>query len=207
MRHTPTYIVTDPEVVKRLIRENPWATFVSQTADGLTASHYPVLLDEADEGIAIVSHFGRPDDETHHLGEREVLVIIQGPHGYISPSWYDGEGFIPTWDHVTAHLYGTPELLSPEENFAVLSRLVDHFEQHVPAPCSLRQDEAVARQVATGTTGLRLRVERFDARLKLSQNKPEAVQQRILEELAHGAGHPYRNKALARELRLLDDPQ
>ncbi|MFT4040920.1 MAG: FMN-binding negative transcriptional regulator [Thermomicrobiales bacterium] len=202
MRHSPAYIVTDPEVVKRLIRENPWATFVSQTADCLTASHYPVLLDESAEGIVIVSHFGRPDDETHQLGEQEVLVIIQGPHGYISPSWYDGLGFIPTWNHATVHLYGTPELLSAEENYAVLSRLVDHFEQHVPAPCALSQDEAVARRVATGTTGIRLRVTRFDARLKLSQDKPEAVQTRVRAELAHGVDHPYRNEALAREMQL-----
>ncbi|MCA9879767.1 MAG: FMN-binding negative transcriptional regulator [Thermomicrobiales bacterium] len=202
MRHTPAYIVTDPEVIKRLIRENPWATFVSATSAGLTASHYPILLEEDTEGISIVSHFGRPDDELHCLGEREMLVIVQGPHGYISPSWYGGEGFIPTWDHSTAHLYGTPELLSPEENYAVLSRLVDHFEQHVAHPCSLSQDEATARHVATGTTGLRLRVTRFDARLKLSQNKPLAVRENILAELDAGDTHPYQNRPLAREFAL-----
>ena len=202
MRHSPTYIIEDLDFIKRLIRENPWATFVSMTHTGLTASHYPILLEEDEAALSILSHFGRPDDETHRLGTQEVLVIVQGPHGYISPSWYAGAGFIPTWDHVTAHLYGVPELLSPEENFAVLSRLVDHFEQQVPSPCSLSQDVVTARRVATGTTGLRLRVTRFDARLKLSQDKPEAVQDRVLYELEQGTGHPYRNPALARELRL-----
>lgn len=78
MRHTPHFVMTDPEEVKRLIRENPWATFVSPTAGGLIASHYPALLDEdAREGITILSHFGRPDDVAHELGQHEVLVIIQ----------------------------------------------------------------------------------------------------------------------------------
>src|SRR6187402_3374993 len=137
MRHTPGYVVTDPDVIKRLIRENPWATIVSNTATGLVASHYPVILEEDAEGISIVSHVGRPDEQLHELGQHEVLVIIQGPHGYISPGWYDPTDFVPTWNHVTAHLYGTPELLSDEENFRVLDHLVDHFEDRMPHPVHL----------------------------------------------------------------------
>ena len=137
MRHTPGYLLTDPEEIRRLVRENPWATFVSHTDGGIVASHYPVLLDDAastGDDIVIVSHFGRPDEVLHALGSSEILVIIAGPHGYISPSWYAPEDFVPTWNHVTAHLYGTPELLEPEENFAVLDRLTDHFEARMPDP-------------------------------------------------------------------------
>lgn len=199
MRQTPRYIVTDPDEVKRLIRENPWATIVSNTANGLVASHYPVILEESAEGISIVSHVGRPDEQLHELGQHEVLVVIQGPHGYISPGWYDADDFVPTWNHVTAHLYGTPELLSDEENFRVLSELTDHFEERMPHPKSLDIDEEAARRIAKGTVGLRLRVTRFDARLKLSQNKPPEVIDRIIDELQ--AGEQYSNPGLAREMR------
>jgi transcriptional regulator len=85
MRHNPHHAVTDPAIVRRLIRENPWATFVSDN-DGLVASHYPILLDEESEELAIYSHVGRPDEEIHGLGTREILVIVAGPHGYISPT-------------------------------------------------------------------------------------------------------------------------
>jgi transcriptional regulator len=115
MRHTPAYLMTDPAEVKRLIRNNPWATFVSATSNGLIASHYPVLLAEDRDEITIVSHFGRPDETLHELGSHEILVIIQGPHDYVSPSWYAPGDLVPTWNHVTAHLYGTPEILSDEE--------------------------------------------------------------------------------------------
>ena len=199
MRHTPGYLLTDPDEVKRLIRENPWATIVSHTSAGLVASHYPVLLEEQEEGISIVSHVGRPDEQTHELGQHEVLVIIQGPHGYISPGWYDEGDIVPTWNHVTAHLYGTPELLGDEENFAVLTRLVEVFEDRMPDPVHLAVDEEAARRIARGTVGLRLRVDRFDARLKLSQNKRPEVVDRIIAELQ--AGEQYANHALAREMR------
>ena len=198
MRHTPGYVITDPDEVKRLIRENPWATIVSTTTNGLVASHYPVILEEGDD-ITIVSHVGRPDEKLHELGTSEVLVIIQGPHGYISPSWYDKGDFIPTWNHVTAHLYGTPEILTDEENFRVLGELVHHFEDDMPHPVTLDVDENAARRIAKGTVGLRLRVTRFDARLKLSQNKAPEVADRIIGELQ--TGEHYASPSLAREMR------
>ncbi len=203
LRHTPHYLMTDPDEVRRLIQNNPWATIVSPTSNGLVASHYPVLLEDvpdegdADEGdtISIVSHFGRPDEQLHELGQHEVLVIIQGPHDYVSASWYEPGDLVSTWNHVTAHLYGTPEILSEEENYAVLSRLTDHFESGRPHGRSLSEDEAGTRRAAKGTVGLRVRVTRFDARAKLSQNKPDAVQDRIVEEIGTT------NTALAEEMR------
>lgn len=201
MRNTPQYLLEDPDEVRRLIRENPWATIVSNTSTGLVASHYPVILEEGGDQISIVSHVGRPDEQLHELGRHEVLVIIQGPHGYISPGWYASGDFVPTWNHVTAHLYGTPEILSDEENFRVLGELVDHFEAPMPEPRSLDIDESQARRLARGTVGLRLVVTRFDARLKLSQNKSDEVVDRIVEQLEHG--DQYSQPALAREMRMV----
>jgi transcriptional regulator len=196
MRHTPRYLMTDPLDVKRVIRGNAWATFVTNTSKGLVASHYPVILDESREDeIVIVSHFGRPDDELHELGQHEVLVIIQGPHDYVSSSFYEQDDFVPTWNHVTAHLYGVPEVLSDEENFELLSKLTDHFEQHFEGGRSLSENEEKSRQTAKGTVGLRMRVTRFDARAKLSQNKADVVKDRIEAHYAE------KNPRLADEMR------
>jgi len=149
MRRSPHFAMKDPEEVKRLIRRNPWATFVSMTEKGLVASHYPVILDEeasAEPGeIVIVSHFGLPDDRIHELGSGEILVIVQGPHDYVSSSWYPPETLAPTWNHLSAHLHGTPEILSADENFAMLAKLTDHFEQHYPGGRSLFEASAERR--------------------------------------------------------------
>lgn len=208
MRHTPHFLMTDVDEVRRLIAENPWATIVSHTAAGLVASHYPVLLDSTTSAgtaedtdtaeIVLVSHVGRPDEVAHELGQHEVLVVFQGPHGYVSPAWYPAEQFVPTWNHVTAHCWGTPEILSDEENFRVLGELVDHFERVMPEPVSLEVDEQTARGMAKGTVGIRIRVTRFDARAKLSQNKAPEVVERIIAGL-RGDG-PYASPALADEM-------
>lgn len=203
MRHTPHFVIEDADEVKRLIRENPWVTIVSNTASGMVASHYPVVLEEDRDEISIVSHVGRPDDRLLELGQNEVLIIVQGPHGYVSPGWYDGTPAVPTWNHVTAHLYGIPEILSDEENWRVLGELVDHFEAHLPHPSRLSDNEEYGRKIFSGTVGFRLVVTRFDARAKLSQNKPERIVGTVIDELEHNQS--YAQPALAAEMRRVHD--
>ncbi|MBX3094016.1 MAG: FMN-binding negative transcriptional regulator [Cryobacterium sp.] len=197
MMDTGRYASLDEHEVRRLIRDNPWGAIVTSTATGLVASHYPMLLEEDIEGISIVSHVGKPDDVKLELGQHEALIIIQGPHGYISPGWYDKPD-VPTWNHVTAHLYGVPEILSDDENWAVLSRLVHHFEDRMPHPVLLEDHEESGRKEMAGTAGFRMRVTRFEARLKLSQNRPQ-VAGRIIDELDHG--DHYSHPELADEMR------
>ncbi|WP_448004903.1 FMN-binding negative transcriptional regulator [Agromyces bauzanensis] len=203
MRQNPSFTLASEEGVKRLIREHPWMTIVSQsTTAGLVASHYPVLLDESAEGIVLLTHVGRPDEVVHELGRHEILVIVQGPHGYVSPGWYDANPAVPTWNFVTAHLYGTPELLSDAENLRVLEALVDHFEDRMPEPRRMRgtpENSAYADRIAVGTVGLRIPITRFVAKNKMSQNRPAETVDRIIAEL-EGDG-PYASPALAAEMR------
>lgn len=196
MRHNPAYACTDPAAVRRLIEENPWAILVSGNG-GLVASHYPVLLDEEAEELAILTHLGRPDDELHGIGEGELLVIVQGHHGYVSPSWYGpGATRAPTWNFSVAHLYGTPEILSEEENLQTLTRLVERFERQVEEPMYLEREWA--EPFARGTVGIRLPVDRFTCKLKLSQDKDPVSKRQVIEHLRTPG--PYQHPALADEV-------
>src|SRR5918994_4886669 len=134
MRQNPSFTMTDVTELRRLVAANPWVTLVSAADDGLVASHYAVLLDDERDDLTIVGHVGKPDDLVHGLGERELLVVVQGPHGYVSPGWYGETPSVPTWNFVSAHLSGIPEILSPEENLRVLDRLVARFESGMPQP-------------------------------------------------------------------------
>jgi transcriptional regulator len=205
MRNNPNFALDEVDEVRRLVREYPWVTVVSPTGAGeLVASHYPVILDPAaaDDEIVLLSHVGRPDERLHELGAHEILVIVQGPHGYISPGWYDAAPAVPTWNFVTAHLHGTPELLSDAENLRVLADLVDAFEDRLPQPRRMNgtiENAAYAARIVSGTVGFRLRVTRFTAKNKMSQNKPADVVERIVAEL-DGDG-PYQNPELAARMR------
>lgn len=207
MRQNPSFTLADVTEMRRVIDENPWATIVSAGDDGQVASHYVVLLDEDRDDLTIVGHVGRPDDLIHGMGERELLVIFQGPHGYVSPGWYDSSTpSVPTWNYIAVHLSGTPEILSDEENLRVLDRLVDRFEGRMPSPRGMWErpnDEGFVRRLAAGTVGFRLTPTRVVAKRKLSQNKDADTVERIIAELQ--VGGEYANPALAAEMRRAQD--
>ena len=196
MRPNPLFASDDPEQVRQLVREHPWATLVSTTATGLAASHYPVLLDEDAPGLTLLTHLGRPDEEVLEIERGEVLVIVQGHHGYVSPGWYSPEErLVPTWNFTVAHLHGTPQVLGEDENFKVLTKLVEHFERRLDQPALLEPDAA---PIARGTVGLRIPIDRFEMKRKLGQNKDEETRQKAIAAL-RGEG-PYRHRALAEEM-------
>lgn len=206
MRQNPSFTLADVAEIRRVIGANPWASVVSAAEDGLVASHYAVLLDESRDDLTIVGHVGRPDDLIHGLGERELLVVVQGPHGYVSPGWYGDVPAVPTWNYTAVHLSGVPEILTDEENLVVLDQLVAHFESRMPEPRRMWErpnDPAYVQRLAAGTVGFRLTPTRVVAKRKLSQNKsPEVIETVITALTAEG---PYKNPALAAEMRRAQD--
>ena len=207
MRHNADYALTDPQAVRALVREHPWATMASATPDGVVVSHYPFLLDESSDDLVLVSHVGRPDERLHRLGSSELCVVFYGPSGYVSPSWYGISPAVPTWNFATVHAYGVPEILSDADNLAVLERLVDHFEDPLPNPFRMRgtlENTAYAERIVHGTVGFRLRVTRFEAKDKMSQDKPAEVVSRIVAALRQPG--PYANPALAARMEHLHAP-
>jgi transcriptional regulator len=197
VRPNPLHAAEDPEVVRRLLREHPWGTLVGNNNGELVASHYPILLDDEAEGLAVLTHVGRPDEMIHGFGDREILLIIQGRNGYVSPSWYaPGAIRAPTWNFSAAHCYGVPQILDAEENLAVLARLVANFERHVAQPMLL--DPAWGRTLAQGTVGIRLPITRFVCKIKLSPDKDPVTQRQVMAALR--APGPFHNPALADDM-------
>jgi transcriptional regulator len=197
VRHNPRHATTDEQVVRQIIADHPWALLVSQRDGVPVASHYPVLLDDSTDDLALVTHVGRPDERLHDFDDGEVLVVFQGAHGYVSPSWYEpGTSVAPTWNFSAVHCWGVPEVLDADENLAVLTRLTAHFEQHVDDPLWL--DPVAAAPLARGTVGLRIPVARFTCKVKMSQDKPPASVQSVIDHLR--APGPYRQPELADDM-------
>lgn len=202
MRQNPSFAMTDVGEIRRLIDRHPWVTLVSQTDDGLVASHYAVMLDEDRDDLTIVGHVGKPDDAILGLGDRELLVVVQGPHGYITPRWYGDVPAVPTWNFVSAHLSGIPELLAPDENVRVLEWLVARFEgdgADARGLYALPNDAAFVERLERGTVGFRLTPTRVTAKRKLSQNKSAEVVETVI------AGISEHNPELATEMRRAAD--
>lgn len=183
------YRIEDPAHVRRLVAENAWALLVSAVDGVPVVSHLPVLLDPGVDDLTVVSHLAAPDADLHRLGESEAAVVVQGPHGYLSPRFYEATPYVPTWDFVVVHLHGRPEVLDADATYRVLSDTVDHFEKDRPDPFRLADVASYAHSIAPGATGFRLRPTRVVAKAKLSQDKPAEVIDRVIAHLDHDPVH------------------
>lgn len=199
MRPNPDYALTDEAEVADLLRHHPWCTIVSHVPGrGIVASHYPILIDEEADGFTVFGHVGKPDDRLLELGAHELTVIVQGPQGYVSPGWYAVSPAVPTWNFVVAHLTGTPEVVSQDENLRLMDVLVDFFEDRTTNPSRLHataENSEYAERLLGGTVGFRMRVERFEAKCKMSQDKPADVVNRVIGGLS--APGPFHHPELA----------
>ena len=186
------FAVRDLNVARSIVSAYPFAAIV--TSD-LRATHMPCLVDERSGGLAILGHVARADPVADGL-DRPILAMFQGPSGYVSASWYSSET-IPTWNHVTLHVRGVPQLF--DDAMPVLRQTVEHFESAVEEPWSLESLGDTAREMADEVIAFRLPAASWHAEAKLSQDKPEEERSRVLTGLEREG--PYANAALAAAMR------
>jgi transcriptional regulator len=176
--YVPQHFAADDAVVQDLLTNHGAANLITSTADGLLATFLPLIYDAP--ANTLLGHVARnnPQWKTPALGE--ALAIVAGPDAYISPSSYASKTehgrVVPTWNYVTAHVYGTL-LIHDDRTWldALVRRLTTKHESTPATPWSV--DDAPAAYVAgqlRAIVGLELQITRIEAKSKLSQNRPEA---------------------------------
>ncbi|PWD51307.1 transcriptional regulator [Serinibacter arcticus] len=213
MLDTPDYEVHDVAWVRDLLARRPWMTIVAAPGGVPTATHMPVLLEDAPAGdpgapLTLVTHLGIPDDEILGLADGvEVLVVVEGASGYVSPGWYAWGPAVPTWNYEAAHLRARVEMLDAEATWDALVATIDVFERERSEPFVLTtagpggtDDLAYARRIQRGVVGARLHVTSWQAKSKLSQDKPPEVVARIVRGLETD-GDPHADAGLAVAMR------
>ena len=206
------YAMKSMDDVRRLIRNHGWALLVSGSSGVLQAAHVPCLLDPVHDAggaanqLVIIGHTARADPVSELLSGQPVLLVFQGPNGYVTPAWYGEGSSPPTWNFTAVHVRGASEVLEGGEAFSVLERTVEHFEAARDDPWELRGDAlAYARQIAHETAPFRVRSVAILAKAKLSQDKPRRIQDRVIAALQERG--PYQNAQVAGEMRrVLGEP-
>jgi transcriptional regulator len=178
---------TRREVLHGIIRENSFATLVTGARGQLVASHLPFLL-EPERGAqgTLIGHVARANAQWQCFrGDEEVLVIFQGAHAYVSPSWYRAEKAVPTWNYVAAHAYGVPRLIEdPQGLRRLLAAMVQTYEAGFPQPWSLeRLPEEFVERMVLGIVGFEIPITRLEGKLKLSQNRSREDREGVVEAL------------------------
>ncbi len=177
--HRPRTVAEVLEVIERY----RFGTLVTNTADGLIASHLPFMIDSGrGEHGTLLAHMARANPQSAAIGGgEEAMATFLGPHGYISPSWYDDRATAPTWDYVAVHCYGPTVRHSDEEALRNIERLIGVME--APPPAGWSTADLTAEQVQAlirNVVSFEMPLTRIEGKFKLNQgDKPERIRAAI----------------------------
>jgi transcriptional regulator len=185
--YTPKHFALDDLGAQHAMIEScDFGVVVSSGSDGLVATHIPLLLERGEGALGtLYGHIAKANPQGRLFGGGEVLAIFNGPHGYVSPSWYSERAMnVPTWNYVAVHAYGEPEILPADGAADVLDRITRKYEVRRADGWSMSELKDNLRvMLPQQIVAFRLPIGRIEGKAKLSQNKPKAERARLIERL------------------------
>jgi transcriptional regulator len=174
--YVPAHFAVEDADVRQLLAQARAADLITAGPDGFDATMLPFLHD-AERGT-LSGHVARNNEHWKRADGRPCLVILRGPDAYVSPGWYASKAehgrVVPTWNYMTVHVHGTvtvhDDVVWLED---LVRRLTGHHEAGRPAPWSV--DDAPEKFIAgqlRAIVGIEVRIDRIEAKFKLSQNRP-----------------------------------
>lgn len=201
----------DRAALYKLMREHNFATLITpQRGSTLPQiSHLPFLLDTTRGEYGVLqAHVARGNPQWQEfVADQEVMVIFQGAHSYISPSWYEANELnVPTWNYTVVHAYGKPHIVEDDARvYQILQELVQQHEHGFETPWSFEVSEEQLSGRLHGIVAFEIEITRLEGKFKLSQNRRLSDRLRVIEALQAGedasslAVASLMQKALAKE--------
>ena len=198
----PAFRVDDPAKLAAFMQQHSFATLITHEGAAPFASQIPMLWRPgAGPSGTLVAHLARANPQWKHFASgAEVLAIFHGPHGYISPSWYEAELAVPTWNYAAVHAYGVPAIISePERIVALLRETISQYESSFAEPWPGDLPEEYRDKMMQGIVAFEIPITRLEGKFKLGQNRSVADQQKMVAELSQLADAD--SRALAKLMR------
>lgn len=175
--YTPRHFAeSDLAELDRLVARDAFVTLVTTSEGAPFVTHLPVLYRRDGDSIELRGHWARPNPQWRHRGQ--ALVIVHGPHAYVSPGWYadkEAAARVPTWNYAVAHLGGTLEVIDdPDFVAAIVADLSEHNENAVGSDWRYEPENPAHRVQLKGIVGFRIAVTSVELKFKLNQNHPSA---------------------------------
>ncbi|RFB14821.1 FMN-binding negative transcriptional regulator [Bacillus sp. HNG] len=174
--------IEDESTIYEFIENYSFANLVSLHDGEPYATHLPLVLNKSEH--ALYGHFARPNEQWKDVENQQILVIFQGPHCYISPSWYETMKAVPTWNYVSIHAYGKMEIIKNQE--VILDSLNDMVKKYESpdSPYNLSDvDPNFIEGMSKGIVAFKINMTKIEAKAKLSQNQPVERQELIIKQL------------------------
>jgi len=176
---------TDLPTLQEFMQAYNFAILVNQHNRQLDATHLPLMLDrERGEYGTLVGHLARANKQWKSFDNEEVLLIFNGPHAYISPTWYDNRPSVPTWNYATVHAYGVPRIIDDIDTVDnILRDLVENHESSRSPEWTMDLPDAFMDTMRKAIVTFEIEITRLEGKFKLSQNKTKSERETVIAEL------------------------
>jgi len=177
-----TFEVTDQEVLYTFMEDHSFAVLFSQLNHIPSATHLPLLLNRTEH--CLYGHMTRANPQWKDI-QNEVLVVFNGPHTYISPSWYETNQAVPTWNYTAVHVTGEFSLIeSSYELLQILEQTTHVYESSMTQPWEMSNlDSELLNHLSDGIVGFKIAISKIEGKWKLSQNHSKERRQRVIQAL------------------------
>ncbi|WP_182069222.1 FMN-binding negative transcriptional regulator [Bacillus haynesii] len=183
--YIPKYFkVENVDEILGFVQKNSFGTIVTTEQGKPIATHLPLGFNKKDDDCYITGHvaYGNPQWRTFETCQ-DVLVMFQGPHAYISSSWY-GHEEVPTWNYQAVHIYGQASILERDELIEELTVMMEKYEKHRENPILWDNlSPKLLENQLKAIVGFKIRVENIQAAYKLSQNRKDTDYMNIIDQL------------------------
>jgi transcriptional regulator len=168
------------------IEENSFGLVVSGLDGQLCATHMPLLVRrEIGPHGQLVGHMARANPHWREMAGQDVLAVFDGPHAYISPSWYEADNVVPTWNYVAVHVQGRCQLVDDEQLTAkILTDYVNTYERSLPNPWAVDVGTPFFLKLIKQIVAFRIDIGKLEGKWKLSQNHPAERRENVARQLA-----------------------
>jgi transcriptional regulator len=201
------FAVEDVPRLQDFMEEFNFATVITQQNGELTASHIPFILDRNLEPYgALRAHIAirNPQLKDFQSGS-QALVIFQGPHTYISPSWYVNPENVPTWNYTVVHAYGVPKIGNKAAMIALLKDLTHKHESSSERPWDFDPKAPWVEKMLTEIVAFEMKIEKLEGKFKLNQNRKPEDREGVIETLSRSEDPAQRGVASWMTERRSDD--
>jgi transcriptional regulator len=171
----------DPQELANIIQQNNFGTLISMLEGRPFATHLPFIHEPQNDRL--LGHMARanPHWQALQASSTDVLVVFQGPHSYISPTWYANPG-VPTWNYVAVHLYGRFQLLrDPNEHREIMANLTHQHEAAEAEPWLADFDSPSIANMLAQTVGFEIIVNETQGKFKLNQNRSAQDRSNVID--------------------------
>jgi transcriptional regulator len=193
--YIPKYFeISDKEEIFAFVDANAFGQLISNVDGKLFSTHMPFLL--SDDKTKIIGHLALQNPQHSELDGQEALVTLQGPHDYISPSWYASPG-VPTWNYQAVHIYGKANVFSSTEKIkSVVDTLTQKYETALPQPWIPEYKTAMLSAIV----GVEITISEIQCKYKLSQNRSAQDRAQVVTQLNEVGSHKLASSMVRNEL-------